>query len=416
VAWLAGHAGYLRARLEELAGRPESAARGYATVAAAWRVVPEVAVAAAAARARLLEATGGSAAAAEAWIAVLEFPFVDDERGIVNAAVLEAPVRAARLWRRGGRDREADSLLAEHAVRCELELEGRRWGRLAPELWAGLAEMRSARGEIDAALAALRGSLAEPERGRPRSDAILALASRSLAAGRPDSALPYARWAERELEGEDQLRAIMLTGEVWKAAGEVDSALAAYERFLGLAPSDTDSAALARFRRGDVLETAGRWERARSEFRALSAAQPTHPLGLESLVRVVRHHAEHGETELARIEATRAVDHLDRIIAMHFDEDVQLQARRTRAEVLRASGDLRSACLGLQDVWKRSPDSVVGAAAGLAAAGLAESSLADRKLALDLYRALSGGRAGADLKDRARAGVERLEHADRKNL
>jgi len=410
VALLAGRANLMIARLEELSGRKAQAAGSYERLLAAWKTVPEVALGAAVGRARALEASGQGLPAAEALMRVArDEPIADAGTGAPIAAVLEAPARGARLLREAGRGAEADSLLDAEAAEVAAEVRRAHGRPAAADFAVALADLRTARGQVDPALAALRTALGEPLSGPRRGSIILLLARRSLDGGHADTALIYARWAARELPAPERSRAVMMMSEVWEAADQVDSALAGYEHYLEVAPAVSDSGALARFRRAELLERLGRWDQARTEFHGLAASQPTHPLGFESLLRVVRHHAARGEGELARIEGDRAIESLDRIIAMHFDVRVRAEAGFTRGEVQATTGDLRSACATFQDVWKHAPTTPAAVAAGFRAAALAESSLANRGLATELYRDIAARSADGEARRRARAALARLD-------
>jgi tetratricopeptide (TPR) repeat protein len=410
VAILSGRASLTLASLDELRGNHEVAASEYQKVLDSWSGVLPVALEAAAGRARCLAAAGAASSAAVAWTSVWrDFPSMDPERGEPLAPVLEAPIQAAAWLERAGRKGSSDSLLDAATRRLALEIP-RASGRAAGgPLCLTLADVRGARGDVLGELAALRQALGERSIEKQRPRMMLALASRALEGGRPDTALAYARWAEQDLFDEDRGTAMLLDAEAWRALGKSDSALAAYSRFLDRSSAATDSAALARFRRGTLLESVGRWDQARSEFHELAATFPTHELGFAALIQVVRHHAERGESELARIEGRRALENLDRMMAMHFDPKVQASVGLARGEVLAATGDLQSACAALQDVWKRTPATPAGATAGLRAAAIAESSLTNRKLAVELYRDVAARAAESDARRRARAALERLE-------
>lgn len=409
VAVLSGRAANALARLDHLRGRDREAAEAYARVFHDYRAVPPVALDAAVGRSEALERCAGKRAAAQACLDVaLGFPLVDPERGTPLAPVLDAPQRAARLFAELGDRAAAERGLREAVARYETVLPKWTGKEAAPELWLRLSEVRGALGEFDASLAALRNALREPLIGARRAPVLLDLADRSLGAGRPDSALAYAAWAEHDFTGESQGRAIMLSALAWEGVGRPDSALGAYQRFLDGFPHSADSTALARYRRGGLLERIGRWEEARSEYRVLAATYPSHEFGFAALVHIARHHAERGERKLADIEGRRALDTVEQVIATYRDDGVQVLARRARGELLLILEAPETGFGVLAQVWKSFPGSPRAAEAGLRAAQIAESTLRDSKRAAELYRELAAQSVNREIQLQARAGFERV--------
>ncbi len=410
VGAVSGRAAIACARLEELRGQADLALAGYAGATRDYASIPVVALEAAAARADLLSRLERGAEALDAWIGVArDYPLVDPEGTKALQPALDAPLRAAAMLDRAGRGAERDSLLEAAEVRLLESLTSAPGGAAAPALCLALAALRQQRGDLDGALEALRRTLREPADRANAPLRVLALARASLEGGRPDSARAYAEWAERGFDGRVRAQGMLYTARAWEAGGPPDSALAAYARLLEAYPKAQDSSAEARFRRGDIFERRGSWEPARSEYRALAAAQPTHPLSFEAVLRVVQHHARLGEDDLARMEARRALATMDYLIATQRDETVEQWARRTRAELMIATGDAEAACGALADLWRRYPGTPLGTDAGLKAAGLAELALGDRTLALELYREVAAGARDPDARRRARAAAERLQ-------
>ena len=242
-----------------------------------------------------------------------------------------------------------------------------------------------------------------------RAEIVLQLGECALEAGRPDSARAYAFWVERGFT-DGRGEGILLEARAWELRGPPDSALDAYERFLD-AYGDSPSQAAVRFRRGMILERIDRWEQARSEFRALAAEQPSHPLAFAALLRIVNHHAVRGERDLARFEGRHGIETLERLIATHGDPGVVFAARRTRAEVLLLIEDYAAASQAFAELWSRYPETPAGMAAGVRAAQVAEQRLGDRRRALDLYRDLATHATDLAVQREARAAAARLERA-----
>lgn len=303
----------------------------------------------------------------------------------------------------------ADSVLRVAAARYVAELDRQHGRPPAPDLWLHLAQARAAGGAVDAAMAALRCALLEPAAASRRAEIVLQLGECALEAGRPDSARAYAFWVERGFT-DGRGEGILLEARAWELRGPPDSALDAYERFLD-AYGDSPSQAAVRFRRGMILERIDRWEQARSEFRALAAEQPSHPLAFAALLRIVNHHAVRGERDLARFEGRHGIETLERLIATHGDPGVVFAARRTRAEVLLLIEDYAAASQAFAELWSRYPETPAGMAAGVRAAQVAEQRLGDRRRALDLYRDLATHATDLAVQREARAAAARLERA-----
>jgi tetratricopeptide (TPR) repeat protein len=409
VGEVSGRAAIACARIEEMRGHEKLALAGYARAISDYRTLGSVGVEAAAARAELLSELGRGPDALAAWsVVAADYPPVDPARHVASQAVLDAPLRIAALLDAAGRDAARDSVLRAADRRLLDGLAGARGTRAAPDLWLALAATRTARGDGDGALAALRGVLGEPADRANASRRVMTLARTALESGRPDTARVYAAWAAIGAAPADRADAMLILARAWEASHRPDSALAAFGRLLEACPEAQDPAAEARFRRGAILEAAGSWEAARSEYRALAAARPTHPLAFESVLRIVRYHLHRGEIEIARVEARRALENMDYLIATQRDDEVQQLARRTRADLLVALGDSTGACDALADLWRRYAGTTAGAEAGMRAAGIAESTLVDRGRARGLYRDIAERATDPGSRQRARAAAARL--------
>ena len=408
IGLVSGRAAIAAARLEEMRGRAPEALELYARIERDYQDVTPVALDAAASRARVLGFTGREREALETWSRVSTFPLVDAVSGEAFLPVPDAALRVAGARRAAGDRAGADSVLAVSERRIEQELPRQRGKRAAPDLWTRLSDTRAARGKWDESLDALRAALGDTASRRVAPWMVLALARRSLEAGRPDSALVYTSWAERGFDEIVRPGAILLSARVWEARGTTDSALVAYQRFLDAFSDAPHASAEAMFRRGVLFERDGRWEQARTEFRALAAEQPTDSLGLEALTRIVRHHAERGEHDVAAREGKRILETLDQLLATQRDETVQSNVRRTRADVLVAMGDAVAACDALEDLWRRYPGTAIGTGSALRGADMAENQLNDRNRAIMLYREVAERTRDADARRRAKAALSRL--------
>ncbi len=412
VALTVGRAVVADGAFEELRGRPQVALERYETALRDWSAVGAVALDAWIARARLLDAQGRDAESAAAWAQVATFDaFGSGEH--VREEVLDAPLLAARTLADMGEEHAADSLLTAAAGRFERMLAVERDPLIAAAVWTRLGEARASLGDAPGAYSALRRVLAIPEARAGAPQTVLLLAQRALDLGQADTSRAYARWARDGFGRRARAAGLRLEALAWEASGPPDSALAVWATVIDDYGDAPDLAAEARSRRATLLERLGRWEQARSEYRALSAAEPTHALALAGLLRIVAHHHERGEDALARIEGAQAIEMLDRIIATQHDQDVSFGARQTRAEVLEQLGDA-GAEQALTEVWRSDPGRPGAATAGLAAARRALARPGGRAAAESLFRDVaersvvgSARRAAEAELDRLRSGTER---------
>ncbi|HZJ69941.1 MAG TPA: tetratricopeptide repeat protein, partial [Planctomycetota bacterium] len=356
-----------------------------------WAVFPDLAREAAVRRASALARAGG-AVAPGAWEHVARmYAAIDPRSGAPQADHLQAVRQLAdALEGRGGIAARDSLLVAEEGI-------AERWlaahpGDPAGPAWVDVVtDARARRGDARGALASARRVFA-PEFHIVRSereDRVIDLGERCLQFGRADSALAYARWAVGEFDGPDRLRGLDLEARAFRAAGRRDSALDVYERIVNDYPRRLDVVVEARFQRAVLLEEAGRWPLARAEYSALCAAAPTNPRALESWQRVVRHHRDAGEEDLARIETNHALTALDELIATQNDEGERTRTREARVAVLFSAGRTREAIRELQDVWATGGLTEAGAGLGEVAAREAETALHDPALARSLWQILA---------------------------
>jgi tetratricopeptide (TPR) repeat protein len=404
-----GRAAMLLARLDELGGRPDDAAAGYERVRTGFREVPGVSLAAAVGRARVLEREGRAADAENVWSLIMrEYRAADPATGEVFDVVLDAPLYVARARRLRGDGPGVDSVLRAAERLYEGLLPGQRGRPAISGLCLRLSESRWARGDGPGALAALRTALADPATAPLAPRLVLTLAQRALEGVSPDTALAYARWAAEGFGPALRPAGLLLAARAWRAGGAADSALQTYERLVEEDPEDLDAIARARYERARLLEDLGRWDQARGEYHALASVAPTHPLALESQVRIVRHHLARGERELGLAEASHALQAMDGLLASHQDDSVQVRVGEAWARLQLETGDSRRACGALAALLKRYPEAPLDAALLARAAETAETGLKDTDLALGLYRAAERRVGDAELEDRVRHALERL--------
>ncbi len=410
VAMVSGDAAISLGRIAERQGRWDDALRRYQEVETQFAPLAAIRLKALLAQAAAYSRAGSPDLAIPILLRVgTEFEMVDAHSGRPVIPVMDAPLRVAADWAKRGRAGAADSLLAATEPGYLEAIERRRGGEAAPELWMHLARLRAMRpNQLGPSLEALRAGLNEPRALALRPRLVMRLAETSLQGGRPDSALAYTRWAVREFPEPTRADAALFEGKVWEAAGMLDSAIAAYSRFLDEYPLSEDVGFRARFRRAFLLEQLGRWEQARSEYRALVARNPMHDLSMEALERIVAHHVGAGERDLAGLEGRRAIETLDRNLATSVDATVQLRSRASRARVLLAIREYSKACEALSELWASYPDQELGVQAALDAAQLAERELGDRARAERLYREVVARAPDAQSRESARRGLLRV--------
>jgi len=409
VAEIAGRSSLALARLAELQGRGEEAAEGYARVEREWGGIRELSLEAAVLRATAFERLGREEAALAGWEHVLrDFGGFEPMSGEPRRAHLQALRRLEAGLAGLARPKARDSLLAAEGERFAAALAAAPTGRAAGPIADALAECRLLRGDLGGALDALRAVLGpdSPLGEAERARRLIAIGEHSLAAGRADSARAYARWAAALHPASAALPALQLEAQAEEAAGRRDSALAVYARIVGEHPREESVAAEARFQRGRLLQALGRWTLARTEFSALCAAYPSHPRSLEAWERVVRHHRDDGELELARIEAGHALGAIDQLSAMQHDPAERARVAEGRAAVLLAAGRIEEGVRELQGVWAGAGMSANGARLGELAAREAEAAAGDRALARRLWQILARSAPDPELRARAAAALE----------
>ena len=411
VAEVSGRSALALARLAELQSRGEEAVAGFARAESDWKALGDLALEAAVLRASALENMGRADEALHAWQHVArEYEALDPATGAPRRAHLEALRRLAQAFAAAGRAAARDSMLRSNEAGYSAALAVRRGGGVAAELADALAECRELRGDLGGALDARRRVLnaAPPVGEAERARRVLAIGERLLDAGQPDSALAYSRWVARDYFGLLRLSALELAARAHRAAGRPDSALGTWSRIVSEYPRQEDAAADARFQRGVLLQSLGRWTLARTEFSALCATFPAHPRSLEAWERVVRHLRETGEKEMARIETGHALGAIDQLISMQHDAGERARAIEARAAVLLAAGRAEEGIRELQGVWSAVGMSPNGARLGAVAATAAERELGDRALARRLWQILVRSAPDPELRRRGSEALERL--------
>lgn len=281
-------------------------------------------------------------------------PMVDPDRRGPSPEVVETALLVAHELRRRDLPEQAEQELSGVAARYSQALARAR-GRDSLVLSDALALLHVTRGDAPSALAVGRAALAAAPAWE-RSGRLLVMAQGALDAGAPDSAVVYARWAataggSRRVTG----LALMAAAQAWEALGEGDSAITAYDAVLRRWADPGVLGAPAHFQRARLLERRGDWLNANAEYNALVASQPSHPLSFLAAQRIVRHHLNAGETELARVQGEQVIDNLTHLLASYRDDGVQRQASLVRADLLLELGRIADAESSLVALWRRFP-------------------------------------------------------------
>ncbi|HTO90229.1 MAG TPA: tetratricopeptide repeat protein [Candidatus Sulfotelmatobacter sp.] len=401
IAEISGRATLALARLAELQGRSAEALSGYRRVIEEWPDYDRLRLDALEHLGDALESNGDGEGAMRAWERMArEFAPLDSARDEVRPAVLEAPLALAVIWEQRGDRARRDSTLVAAELRLESSMRRVSGSSASVALLDAIARGRELRGDVGGALDAWRETLSAGGADTARASRIIQLGERELEAGRADSARVYARWGA-EFDGPPRLRALELLARSFERGGEPDSALDVYAGIVSEFPHNDEATAGARYQRALILERLDRWAQARSEFGALCAAQPTHPLALEAWTRVVEHYRKLGESELARIEADHGLAALDLLISTQHDDAVRLRCFEARASVQLADDRVRDAAETLRGLWAAAPVTVAGARLGAEAARRAGADLHDAALAGGLWQILAERSPDPDIRREA---------------
>lgn len=412
VARIGARAAIQAARLDGARG---DRAGAMASLLATGRVCAEVwpiPLEAALARVAVLERSGDSSAAraVDEEIARTE-SILSPNRSELVKAVLDAGMRVIQFHRHGGRTASADSARRAIAGGIERTLADPPRAAITTRLWLTLGDLRAASSEPaerDAARDAYRIALADPAIDTHRGDVLLRMASSWLAAGRTDSAVTWARTAQHGFDAAHTAQAYALEARAWESASHRDSALTAWGRFVDAGSADGEAIIHARWERARLFEALDRWEQARGELHAVVAADPLSDAAFRAMRRLVDHHIEQKEPELAVLAARWGLERIGRTLATVRDPGVLLAARRTKAQLLLAIDDQPGACAALVDLWRNHGTTDEGVEAGFRAARLAESELKDREQAVRLYRELARHVTDPARKQEAQDALARL--------
>lgn len=355
VATVAARAQWRLALLAAARGEHALAASRAEQLVRDWQTVPALAALGsdrlAEARIRLGDEAGAQAALEQI---VATAPLLTDDHRALVRVVAEAPFALARIARARGDEPAAQAALLRAEARA-IEATPHTDSHTRELLELHRLRCRAARGDAAGALARA-ADLARAAHPEDRLARMLDVADAALELGQLDSALAHAREAEPAPSRRTGGRAMLIAARALLGLGQPDSALAVLERlserWYDIGALSPDSRSL----RGEALAALGREETARAERRALIAGYPTHPLAFLALERIVTHHIDAGQTELARLEGEQALNILERTLANHRDPGVQREVLLTRARLLARLGATSSADSTALELFERFPD------------------------------------------------------------
>jgi tetratricopeptide (TPR) repeat protein len=371
VALASGRAALERAQILVARGQDEPAIEALGAIERAYAPLAAIVLPARQSRIDVLERTlEFEAAMSERFALAAMDPMADPESHGPLKPVLAAPLELAARLRNAGREAEArvelttaDSVLSRAIARSR--------GNDLVVLADGLSRVRSARHDPRGALAALREGLHASDPSRVAFFAR-ALAARAFEAGAPESVFAYARWAA-SLNGTREVAGWVwfASALAWEALGRPDSSVADDDAILHQWIDPGPLGPEVRFHEAAVLEREGQWERALAGYNTLQARYPSDPLAFDAARRVVRHHLEHGQPEMARVAGEQTLHNLGYLLETDRDPLVQREALSARGDVLQALGRSEEAESTLLDLWRRFPEDSLAQDAGLRAARLA---------------------------------------------
>ncbi len=411
VALTASRAAMLLARIAESAGDDETALERWREARERWGALEGVRVASHAGAARVLERLGRDDEVLQEQLALAGFdPLGDPDRPDPSPAVLAAPTEAAEGLRAEGRAAEAESVLVAAERRLGAAL-GRVPRASALPVATALASVREALGDTGGALAALRATL-DGLRAWQVPGRMLDIARFAFEAGASDSAIAYTRWICGVTNRRDVVApALLLAGRAWEKLGRADSAFAAYDglfvRWADPGPFEPE----ARFRRAVLLAHDGQWERARADFAALAAAAPADPFAFQAPLEVVRHYLDRHEFDLARLEASNALQRIAYLASTNRDPAVQRLAGLARGQLFLDLGYNARAESCLVDLWRRFPEDSATESGALRGAALAEHRPGGGPAAAAIYDSLARHAAFAPVRREAARRLAALDAA-----
>lgn len=294
---------------------------------------------------RALADKGETAAAIQAlWDLAEEHEpvFPDGER--IRGPVFNAPMQAVTLERtRGDSARVRDGAL--RAERYYADVSSQNAGRFPAlladlnrgSLLAGLGEWRQAADIMEAALEGYpEDVMGDLDAARVAHNLARIYLEDDRDLERATSRLEIAR--ERGGDTEVSADATMALARLAGRQGETRRALVLFGDVVDRFENDERRAPLARFSRGQILEEAGRWEEALSEYRALEATYPRSPEALETPFVIAAHYRKTGATELAESVLRRAGENYRALIERQSSPGETYVAYRhlVRVEVERA--------------------------------------------------------------------------------
>jgi tetratricopeptide (TPR) repeat protein len=360
------------------------------------------------AQARLVDALAAQEKLEEAlaatWVLATDFPSAS-RAGEIYQPSFAAPMNAVELARMIG----DPSLAAASASRALSYYEGvaEAWPRKTVALLSDLNQstLLVELGRVPEATSRLERVLhhyPESVLGQKEASAV-ALRLGQLYTGNPGTLEQgidaFERARRLEPRGPSACDAILALAAIRADQGRDEEALLLYREAQQQRPDDPDRSAVARFGRAQVLERSGRWDEALTEYRALQAAYPRSPQGLEVPFVLAAHYRATQAEELALSTLRKASDDLRAVLAARPEANVAFGTYRYLARALVEQRDWAGAVEVMSEFAASFPEAPEGAMALLEAASVCRQQLGDAARA-------------AELLDRVQAGYPNTEFAE----
>jgi tetratricopeptide (TPR) repeat protein len=409
---LAAHA-YSRAG-DVYAGIGDTAAAvgAYAAIETAFPDHPVAVGGSVLSRARIAEARGDTAAAIEGYRRVLDL--VPPRTGVagVQGAVLQLPLRVARLAAAAG---AGDTAYGEARSYYE-KLVGDGGGN-AFEARSRLIDVATDVKDWNAAIAEMRlleeemRALDDPPEDPARVRLGIAEAQR-FGLGDVAGGMATLHSVLEEYPGSPSgARALLALARLDEGRGRTQEALARLDRLGREFPGETDLVAEGALHRARILEREDRWPEALEILRALPIDHPLTEPALQAPLEIAAHY-ERGTDPAAFRQALDEAERSYRETIDRFpDRQFAVAARERLIRVLLAGEDHEAALEELLRLGEIARGTAMGAGYLLSAARIAETETGEPERALDLYRLIADRYPGTEFAERAAAAIERSSGA-----
>lgn len=352
--------------------------------------LPEVAGEVAVARGMIAERRGRLEEAAGLYQSVVDRVRPDPASAGVAGAVIDLPLRIARMRAQASEGREADRAYDEAAAWYERQTrEGAtELARLAAR---GLsAELATERRDWDGATAAFR-ALEEELRAsanppRPPQDARLSIANLQMMSGQPAD-LVHATLLSLKTDYPDTWATPSILYSFALNAnqrGEVDEALGYLDEIVQRNKEEVEVAANALFQRGQLLSARDRWPQALEAYRSIPAQYPLSQAALRVPLEIAQHHARAGDQAALAQALTQAERDYRDFIRRYPPGPMTAIAREQLVRALTLQENFTAAIEEMVGLGEQMAGSPQGAQLLVAAAAMAAQQMADTSRAVTI--------------------------------